>query len=92
MKEFYSLRQGLKTAEEFFAEFDIIRAKAGLREMQHDVFLIKRLKKALNIEVVRGVMRSTPVPTTYKDWRRKAAEVDAVEQQVQEIEREVKPK
>ena len=80
--EFYEMKQGKKTAEEFFAEFDIVRAKAGLRETQHDVFLIERLKKALNIEVVRGVMRSTPVPVTYKDWRKKAAEVDMIEQQV----------
>ena len=52
MKEFYSLRQGLKTAEEFFANFDIVRSQAGLREAAHDIFLVEQLKKVLNVEVV----------------------------------------
>lgn len=81
-RKFEELRQNGRTADEFFALFDIYRTRAGLTDPMVDVVLINQLKRALNGRIIMGVMRSSPVPTTYADWRAKAIEIDRTEQQL----------
>ena len=88
MRQFEQLEQGKKTAEEFFAEFDIIRTKAGLTQEAHDSIVINRLKQALNVRVLEGVIRSNKIPTEYNEWKQRAIEVDKLEQQIREINAE----
>lgn len=82
LSEFQTMVQGNSTADEFFARFEIVRGKAKLTDAVHDVFIIDRLKHALNEIVVRGVMRSIPAPTTYIGWKAQAIAVDRTEQQI----------
>ncbi|THG93935.1 hypothetical protein EW145_g8253 [Phellinidium pouzarii] len=85
MGEFQTFVQGKLTADEFFASFEILRTKAKLNQVVHDAIVIDWLKRALDAKVVMGVMRSSPVPTTYDDWKAKAIQVDQVEQQIGHI-------
>ena len=81
-RKFEELRQGTMTADEFFSHFDILRSRAGLTGPAVDVVLVNQLRRALNGRVIMGVMRSSPVPTTYAAWRAKAIEIDRTEQQL----------
>ena len=81
-RKFEELRQGNMTADEFFSLFDIYRTRAGLTDPVVDVVLINQLRRALNGRIIMGVMRSSPVPVTYADWRTKAIEIDRTEQQL----------
>ena len=81
-RRFEELRQGSSTADEFFSLFDIYRTRAKLVGASVEVVLLNQLKKALNPRVFMGVMRSSPIPTTYAAWRTKAIEVDRTEQQL----------
>lgn len=81
-RKFEELRQISRTADEFFALFDIYQTRAGLTDPVVDVVLINQLKRALNGRIIMGVMRSSPVPVTYADWRAKAIEIDRTEQQL----------
>ena len=65
MKEFYEIKQRKRMVKEFFIEFNIIRMRAGLTKTKYDIFIIERLKKAINIEVVQGVLRSAILPISY---------------------------
>ncbi|THH03770.1 hypothetical protein EW145_g6019 [Phellinidium pouzarii] len=82
MGEFQTFVQGKLTADEFFASFEILHTKAKLNQVAHDTIVIDQLKRALDVKVVMGVMCSSPVPTTYNDWKAKAIQVDQVEQQI----------
>ncbi|THH03048.1 hypothetical protein EW145_g6570 [Phellinidium pouzarii] len=82
MDEFQTFVQGKLTADEFFASFEILHTKAKLNQVAHDAIVINQLKRALDAKVVMGVMHSSPVPTTYDDWKVKAIQVDWVEQQI----------
>lgn len=84
LTEWRKLYQGRWTADEFFTHLDIIRTEAGLTSAKHDAILINRLKVALNEEVVMAVMQSSPIPTTYAEWKKKAVECDNVERQIRE--------
>ena len=85
LAEFRAIIQGNRTASEFFAQFDILRTKAGLTATAHDAVVIDRLKRALNFSVVQGVMRSSPLPTDYINWKARAIAVDNIEQQLRHI-------
>lgn len=84
LTEWRKLYQGRWTADEFFTHLDIVRTEAGLTSAEHDAILIDRLKVALNEEVVMAIMRSSPIPTTYAEWKKKAIECDNVERQIRE--------
>ncbi|THH06736.1 hypothetical protein EW145_g3879 [Phellinidium pouzarii] len=82
MGEFRTFVQGKLTANKFFSSFEILHTKAKLNQVAHDAIVIDQLKRALDAKVVMGVMCSSPVPTTYNDWKAKAIQVDWVEQQI----------
>ena len=88
MRQFEQMTQGGLTTEEFFAQFDIVRTKAGLTKKEHDPIVINRLKRALNVRVVEGVIRSAATLKTYENWKEQAIQVDKLEQQIREINAE----
>ena len=90
-RKFEMLKQGTQSADEFFAHFEIYRTDAGLTGPTMDVVLINQLKRALNGRVLMGVMRSSPVPTTYADWKQKAIEIDRMEQQLDYMRQAKRP-
>ena len=61
------LKQGSKSADVFFQQFEILKTEAGLKNEVHDAVLIDLLQYSLNAEVLRQLMRIYPVPTTYMD-------------------------
>ncbi|THH07486.1 hypothetical protein EW145_g3349 [Phellinidium pouzarii] len=91
MGEFQTFMQGKLTADQFFASFEILRTKAKLNQVAHDAIVIDRLKRALDAKVVMGVMHSSPVPTTYNDWKAKVIQVDQVEQQIGQVMKACNP-
>ena len=63
------LKQGSKSADVFFQQFEILKTKAGLKNKVHDTVLIDLLQYSLNTEVLRQLIHIYPVLTTYEDWK-----------------------
>ena len=63
------LRQGSKTAEEFFQEFDLLAFAAGYTDTHHDNVLIRLLHKAIHDKVIDLVYSQTTLPTNYQAWK-----------------------
>lgn len=84
----WATRQAGRTAEEFFNKFEILRTDANLDTTHNAGVLIEHLKKALDMDVVRGIMQTNPAPVTYADWRAAAIRVDQVMQQIRLLENE----
>lgn len=82
LERFYQSKQGNRSAEEFFVELDQLIIAAGLTDAKHDEVIIEQLKKAVHEDVYRGVARADPAPTTYAAWKKKAKEVDVVEETI----------
>ena len=61
------LKQGSKSADVFFQQFEILKTKAGLKDKVYDTVLIDLLQYLLNTEVLRQLIHIYPVPTTYED-------------------------
>ena len=61
------LKQGSKSADVFFQQFEILKTKAGLKNKVHNTVLIDLLQYSLNTEVLRQLMCIYPVLTTYED-------------------------
>lgn len=72
-----SLTQGSTTAPEFFQKFDQYQKKAGYMR-GYDTMLISLLEKNLNQMIVDRIYAISPLPTTYKAWKTKATELDAL--------------
>ena len=61
------LKQGFKSVDVFFQQFEILKTKAGLKNEVYNTVLIDLLQYSLNTEVLRQLMCIYSVPTTYKD-------------------------
>ena len=61
------LKQGSKSVNVFFQQFEILKTKAGLKNEVHNAVLIDLLQYSLNTEVLRQLMCIYSVPTTYED-------------------------
>ena len=70
------LKQGSKSVDVFFQQFEILKTKAGLKNEVHDTVLINLLQYSLNAEVLRQLIHIYPVPTTYKDWKGHVIQID----------------
>ena len=70
------LKQGSKSVDVFFQQFEILKTKAGLKNKVHDTVLINLLQYSLNAEVLRQLMCIYPVPTTYEDWKGHTIQID----------------
>ena len=70
------LKQGSKSADVFFQQFEILKTKAGLKNEVHDTVLIDLLQYSLNTEVLRQLIHIYPVSTTYEDWKGYTIQID----------------
>ena len=61
------LKQGFKSVDVFFQQFEILKTKAGLKNEVYDTVLIDLLQYSLNTEVLKQLMCIYSVFTTYKD-------------------------
>ena len=61
------LKQGFKSVDVFFQQFEILKTKAGLKNEVHNAVLIDLLQYLLNTEVLRQLMCIYSVSTTYED-------------------------
>ena len=61
------LKQGFKSVDVFFQQFEILKTKAGLKNEVYNTVLINLLQYSLNTEVLRQLMCIYLVFTTYED-------------------------
>ena len=61
------LKQGSKSVNVFFQQFEILKTKAGLKNEAHNTVLIDLLQYSLNTEVLRQLIHIYSVLTTYED-------------------------
>ena len=70
------LKQGFKSVNVFFQQFEILKTKAGLKNEVHNTVLIDLLQYSLNTEVLRQLIHIYSVFTTYKDWKGYAIQIN----------------
>jgi Retrotransposon gag protein/Zinc knuckle len=70
-----ALRQGKKTAEEYFLEFDQLAFRAGYAT-GHDEELIRILEKNIIPSLIDKVYNADTLPSTYQGWRSKIIALD----------------
>ena len=70
------LKQGFKSVDVFFQQFEILKTKAGLKNEVYNTVLIDLLQYLLNTKVLRQLMCIYPVPTTYEDWKGYTIQID----------------
>ena len=63
------LKQGSKSVNVFFQQFEILKTKASLKNKVYNTVLINLLQYSLNTEVLKQLMCIYPVLTTYEDWK-----------------------
>jgi hypothetical protein len=62
------MRQSMKTAEEYFQEFDQLVRTAGYQQ-NHDDVLVKYLHEQIKVGIIDKIYSSGHLPTTYQEWR-----------------------
>jgi Retrotransposon gag protein len=70
------IRQGSDRAETFFAKFEIAQREAGYDNIFHEDYIINLLYKALNYKIVEWIFSIHPLPTSFKDWKHHAIQID----------------
>ena len=70
------LKQGSKTAEEFFQEFDQLAFVAGYNDGHHGDILIKLIKDAIHNSIIDSIYNAGTLPTTYADWKVRITNID----------------
>ena len=70
------LKQGSKSVDVFFQQFEILKTKAGLKNKVHDTVLINLLQYSLNTKVLRQLIHIYLVLTTYEDWKDYVIQID----------------
>ena len=70
------LKQGSKSVDVFFQQFEILKTKAGLKDKVHNTVLINLLQYSLNTEVLRQLIYIYLVSTTYEDWKGYTIQID----------------
>ena len=70
------LKQGSKTAEEFFTEFDQLAFVAGYNDGHHGDILIKLIKSAIHANIIDSIYNGGSLPTTYAAWKARVTDID----------------
>jgi len=73
-----NLRQGKGTAEELVTKFKLLVGKASLTDTtdSDNNHLIRMFQKALNPRLTNRILYADTIPTTIKDWYKKAIQYD----------------
>ena len=75
------LKQGSKTAEEFFQEFDQLAFIAGYNDGHHGDILIKLIKDAIHNSIIDSIYNAGTLPNTYADWKVRITNIDNFQRQ-----------
>ena len=73
------LRQGSRTAEEFFQEFDLLAFAAGYTDTHHDDVLVRLLHKAIHDKVIDLVYSQPTLPANYQAWKTQILAIDGLQ-------------
>ena len=78
MNKLTNLRQGNRMAEELATELRLLAGQAGLQKTTHsdNLHLIGLFRNALRPTLSRRILFGKTVPTTFKDWVKKAIQYD----------------
>ena len=79
------LKQGFKSVDVFFQQFEILKTKTGLKNKVYNTVLIDLLQYSLNTEVLRQLICIYPVSTTYEDWKSYTIQIDNNETCIREV-------
>jgi hypothetical protein len=72
------LKQGSKSAEEFFQEFEQLAQTAGYRDTHHNDVLIKLLHDAIKTSIIDNIYRQTTLPADYDAWKTSIKNIDGL--------------
>ena len=70
------LKQGSKSVNVFFQQFEILKTKADLKNKVYNTVLINLLQYSLNTKVLRQLMCIYSVSTTYEDQKGYTIQID----------------
>jgi hypothetical protein len=73
------LKQGGKTAEEFFQEFDQLAFTAGYTDTYHDDVLVKLLHDAIRNTTIDHIYTQYPLPADYQAWKTQILAIDGLQ-------------
>ncbi|EGO04193.1 hypothetical protein SERLA73DRAFT_148812 [Serpula lacrymans var. lacrymans S7.3] len=62
-------KQGTLTAQEFFVKFEELRRRAGYDTRRNEQFLITLIRNNINGPLIKQIIYSGNVPTTYIEWK-----------------------
>jgi hypothetical protein len=78
------LKQGSKTAEEYFQEFGQLAYVAGYNDTHHDDILIKLARDAVHTHIIDSIYQSDTLPTDFAAWQTKIINIDNLARQRKE--------
>ena len=70
------LKQGFKSVDVFFQQFEILKTKAGLKNEVYNTVLINLLQYSLNTKVLKQLIHIYSVFTTYEDQKGYTIQID----------------
>ena len=78
MNSLQLLKQGNRNVEELVTEFRLLSAQAGLetKTPSNHIHLIGLFQKSLNPALAKKILFSEKVPTTIKEWTKRAIQYD----------------
>ena len=81
------LRQGSKTAEEFFQEFDQLAFATGYTNTHHNNILIRLLHKAIHNKIIDLVYSQPTLPADYWAWKTQILAINGLQRRRAEQKR-----
>ena len=73
------LKQGGKTVEEFFQEFEQLKITAQYTDPHHKTILIKYLHEAVITSTIDNIYRQPTLPADYAAWKATILNIDGLE-------------
>jgi hypothetical protein len=73
------LKQGSKTAEEFFQEFDQLKFAARYTNRHHDDVLVKLLHDAIRNTTINHIYTQSLLPADYQAWKTQILAIDGLQ-------------
>ena len=71
-----TMKQGNDSAEKFFTDLSLTRARAGMTSAAFEPLIINHLRTALRSDIVMAILATGNEPTTVEGWRTIATKID----------------
>jgi hypothetical protein len=78
------LKQGSKSVEEFFQEFDQLVFVAGYNDGHHGDVLIRLVREAVTTSIIDGIYQQPTLPADYDAWKTRIITMDNLARQRRE--------